>query len=208
MNARQLAAHTLAAIAIVGSIPVVPAADEDQGGERSEASPGLPRDVRQATQRFQDVNAATAAGYVSAGSCESGPNQGAMGVHYVNDTFIADGILDVQRPEVLVYEPHEGRLRLVAVEFFVDAQQWNSANPAPPVLGGQLFNYAAAPNRLRLPAHYQLHVWAWKRNPSGIFSDWNPGVSCAEFVGEAAGHGSGHEVNVRRSTCWRVSART
>ena len=105
-----------------------------------------------------------------------------MGVHYVNDTFIADGVLDVQRPEVLVYEPYQGQLRLVAVEFFVDAQQWDAANASSPVLGGQLFNYVGAPNRLRLPAHYELHVWAWKRNSSGIFSDWNPRVSCAAYV--------------------------
>jgi hypothetical protein len=193
MNTRQLAANTVVVIAFAASSPVALAHEEDHGGERPEASRGLARDVREATQRYQDVNAATAAGYVSAGSCESGPNQGAMGVHYVNDAFIADGVLDVQRPEVLVYEPHEGQLRLVAVEFFVDAKQWDSANAAPPVLGGQLFNYAGAPNRLRLPAHYQLHVWAWKRNSSGIFSDWNAKVSCAEYAGdEAAGHGSGH----------------
>ena len=140
------------------------------------------RDVRQVTQKFQDVNAATAAGYVSVENCVSGPNEGAMGVHYVNEAFISDTILDVQRPEVLVYEPDGGQLRLVAVEFFVDAQQWDAANNAPPVLAGQLFNYVGAPNRLRLPAHYELHVWAWKRNSSGTFSDWNPRVSCTDFV--------------------------
>jgi hypothetical protein len=182
MNAKQLAANTVVAIAIAASMPVALAQDKHHEGEHPEASPGLVRDVRQATQRFQDVNAATAAGYVSTRSCASGPNQGAMGVHYANEAYIADGVLDVRRPEVLVYEPHEGRLRLVAVEFFVDAQQWDAANAAPPVLGGQLFNYAGAPNRLRLPAHYQLHVWAWKRNSSGIFSDWNPRVSCAEYA--------------------------
>ncbi|HEX2494180.1 MAG TPA: hypothetical protein VHK24_10420 [Steroidobacter sp.] len=58
----------------------------------------------------------------------------------------------------------------------------DAANDAPPVLGGQLFNYVGAPNRLRLPAHYELHVWAWKRNSSGTFSDWKPRVSCTDFV--------------------------
>jgi hypothetical protein len=192
MDAKQLAVRTVVAITISASMPVVMAQDEHHEGERPEVSPGLVREVRQATQRFHDVTAATAAGYVSASSCESGPNQGAMGIHYVNDAFVADGVLDVQRPEVLVYEPHEGQLRLVAVEFFVDARQWDAANAAPPVLGGQLFNYAGAPNRLRLPAHYQLHVWAWKRNSSGIFSDWNPKVSCAAYTGETASQGSAH----------------
>ena len=26
--------------------------------------------------------------------------------------------------------------------------------------------------------HYDLHVWLWKGSPSGIFSMWNPSVSC------------------------------
>jgi hypothetical protein len=192
MNAKQLATNTLVAIAMATAMPVALAQEAHHDSDRPEASPGLVRDVRQATQGFRDVTAATAAGYVSARNCVSGPNQGAMGVHYVNDGYIADGVLDVQRPEVLVYEPFEGKLRLVAVEYFVDAQQWDAANAAPPVLGGQLFNYVGAPNRLRLPAYYELHVWAWKGNSSGIFSDWNPRVSCAEFAGEQQATGPGH----------------
>ncbi len=182
MNATHLAANAVVTIAIAASMPAALAQQAHHEGDRPESSPGLVRDVRQATQRFQDVNAATAAGYVSTENCASGPNQGAMGVHYINDTFISDSVLDVQRPEVLVYEPYQGQLRLVAVEYFVDAQQWDAANTAPPVLGGQLFNYVGAPNRLRMPAHYELHVWAWKRNTSGTFSDWNPRVSCVQFA--------------------------
>jgi hypothetical protein len=185
MNAKHLAVNSVVTIMIAAAIPIALAQDEHHEGDRPEVSPGLVRDVRQATQRFQDVSAAMAAGYVSAESCESGPNFGAMGVHYINEAFISDTVLDVQRPEVLVYEPGGGQLRLVAVEYFVDAQQWDAANAGPPVLGGQGFNYVGAPNRLRLPAHYELHVWAWKRNSSGVFSDWNPRVSCAQFVGEA-----------------------
>jgi hypothetical protein len=25
---------------------------------------------------------------------------------------------------------------------------------------------------------FQLHVWVWKHNPSGMFEDWNPTVNC------------------------------
>lgn len=182
----KLAINTVAAVAMVASMPVALAHDEHQEDLNPDAFAGLVRDVHQASNRFQDVNAATAEGYVSTASCVSGPNQGAMGVHYVNNAFIEDGALDVRRPEVLVYEPHEGGLRLVAVEFLVDAQQWDAANPAAPVIGGQLLNYVGAPNRLRLPAYYELHVWAWKRNSSGNFSDWNPKVSCTQYTGESA----------------------
>jgi hypothetical protein len=184
MNAKQLAANACVAIAFVASAPSALAQDshDQHEGDRPEMSPGFVGDVRQVTRKFLDVNAATAAGYVSTEHCVSGPNQGAMGVHYVNHTFISDAVLDVQRPEVLVYEPIDGQLRLAAVEYFVDAQQWDAANTAPPVLGGQLFHYVSAPNRLKMPAHYELHVWAWKRNSSGTFSDWNPRVSCVRFT--------------------------
>lgn len=26
--------------------------------------------------------------------------------------------------------------------------------------------------------HCDLHVWTWKHNPSGQFSEWNPTVHC------------------------------
>ena len=25
---------------------------------------------------------------------------------------------------------------------------------------------------------YALHVWVWENNPSGLYADWNPRVSC------------------------------
>ena len=31
-------------------------------------------------------------------------------------------------------------------------------------------------------AFYELHVWAWKLNPSSPFADWNPRVSCVEHT--------------------------
>ena len=182
----KLAINTVAAVALVASMSAALAHDEHQEDRNPEAFAGLVRDVHQASNRFQNVNTATAEGYVSTENCVSGPNQGAMGVHYVNGAFIQDGVLDVRRPEVLVYEPHDGGLRLVAVEFLVDAQQWDAANTEAPVIGGQLLNYVGAPNRLRLPAYYELHVWAWKRNSSGSFADWNPRVSCTQFAGESA----------------------
>jgi hypothetical protein len=145
MKAKQLAVNTFAALAVAALMATALAHAGEHKGEHPDASPGLVHDVREATQNFHDVTAAMAAGYVSAGSCASGPNEGAMGVHYVNAAFVDDGVLDVQRPEVLVYEPRDGGLRLVAVEFFVIAEQWDAANTGAPVLGGQLFNYVGGP---------------------------------------------------------------
>lgn len=186
MQAKLTTARMLGALATFGLAPAASAQGDPQQPqtEAPERLPGIVRQVREATRQFQDPGAAIAAGYESTQNCVSGPNGGAMGVHYVNETLIADPTLDVRQPEVLVYEPVNGRLRLVAAEYFVPAEPWNAANAGPPVLGGQLFNYVGAPNRLRSPAYYELHVWAWKRNPNGIFSDWNPWVSCAQYSGE------------------------
>ena len=51
----------------------------------------------------------------------------------------------------------------------------------PAELMGQLFHCSRAPNRFGLPAFYTLHVWAWKDNPRGTFTNWNPAVSCDAF---------------------------
>ena len=105
-----------------------------------------------------------------------------MGIHYVNFGLLFDGMLDLARPEALIYEPGKnGRLRLVGVEYITIAEVWDSMNSGPPVLAGQLLHFGGAPNRYRMPASYQLHIWAWRSNPDGTFSDWNKRVTCEEF---------------------------
>jgi hypothetical protein len=188
MKARRLAAIGFGVIACA-----VPAVMALGGSHDRQGSTGLVREVRQATQPFQDVNAAIAAGYSSAGSCVSGPEVGAMGVHFANPTLLGDGELDAAQPEILVYEQRNGRLRLLAVEYVVLAEQWDAKKIGPPVLDGQHFHYVGAPNRYGSPAFYELHVWAWKNNPNGMFVDWNPTVSCEEFAaGSAAQSGAVH----------------
>jgi hypothetical protein len=152
----------------------------------------LPEMVRQATTKFKDSEKAEKAGYALLHGCVSGPQEGAMGIHFANGGLIGDGVLDVMHPEALLYEPKDGKLQLTGVEYIVFAEAWDANNTTPPVLMGQMFNYVGAPNRFRIPAFYELHVWAWKSNPDGTFADWNPRVSCDEFVGSAAMHGSDH----------------
>ena len=148
--------------------------------------------VRQATEPYKDVKAAEAAGYGMFHGCASGPQEGAMGVHFANGALVGDGELDAARPEALLYEPKDGKLQLVGVEYLVLADAWNAAHEAPPVLMGQMFNFVGAPNRYRLPAFYELHVWAGKNNPDGMFADWNPRESCEDFTGDAEMHMAGH----------------
>jgi hypothetical protein len=183
MNAKQGVVVGLAVLACVGSNPMAVAGTR----AHDEVSTGLVREVRIATAAFRDVAAALAAGYSSAGSCVSGPQEGAMGIHFPNGALVGDGELDAQHPEILIYEQRKGRLRLLGVEFLVIAEQWHASNEGPPVLMGQHFHYVGSPNRYGLPAFYELHVWAWRDNPHGTFVDWNPAVSCEEYVGDDGG---------------------
>jgi hypothetical protein len=140
--------------------------------------------VREATKRFQDSSVALAEGYVPTFGCVSGSSEGAMGIHFVNFSLVGDPALNVQTPEILLYEPlPNNRFRLTGVDYLVLSQAWTAANPngGPPMLMGQLFHLFEAPNRFQLPEFYTLHVWAWKDNPQGTFSNWNPNVSCDAY---------------------------
>src|SRR5271170_3853658 len=153
--------------------------DDPHGHNHWGAAPAkLVQTVRDATIQYADVNAATAAGYQPLFGCVSGPDQGAMGVHYINLALYADGTLDATRPEALIYEPSKGGLTLVGVEYIVDAATWLAHNNAPPMLEGQAFLLVTSPNRYGLPAFFELHVWAWRDSPNGAFVDWNTRVSC------------------------------
>lgn len=134
--------------------------------------------VQDATRKYLNVNNATAAGYGPFLGCVTGPDFGAMGIHYVNGALL-NGELNAQTPQALIYEPEGNRLRLVGVEFIVDADTWlKNNNSTPPVLEGQVLQLVAAPNRFNLPTFFELHVWAWQNNPLGAFVDWNTKVSC------------------------------
>jgi hypothetical protein len=141
--------------------------------------------VQEATERFRDVKVAEEDGYALTFGCVSGGEYGAMGLHYVNFPLVLDGVLDPTRPEIVIYEPlPNGGRRLIGADYLVLASDWNSKNPAPPELMGQLLHLFESPNRFGLPDFYTLHVWAWKENPTGTFSNWHAKVSCDAFGGQ------------------------
>jgi hypothetical protein len=144
----------------------------------TQAPPELVQVVREATQKYVDVNAAINAGYHPVLGCVSGPDHGAMGVHYLNASLL-NGEVEATQPQALIYEPlGGGRMRLVGVEFIVDAATWQKKNPGPPQLYQQLLQLIPSPNRYGLDTFYELHVWAWQENPNGAFVDWNNKVNC------------------------------
>jgi hypothetical protein len=140
----------------------------------------LVQTVREATKQYLDINNAIAGGYGQFLGCVSGSDHGAMGIHYVNFNLL-NGTLDAKHPQALIYEPVDGQMKLVGVEFIVDQATWlKNNNNAPPVLEGQTFLLIDAPNRYGVPApFFELHVWAWRNNPNGDFVDWNDHVSCS-----------------------------
>ena len=103
-----------------------------------------------------------------------------MGAHFVNPALLFDAALDPAQPEALIYESKNGFTRLVGVEFIVFADVWHESHALndPPLIEGQLLQFVDSPNRFGLPAHYELHVWAWRENTNGVFADWNTHVSC------------------------------
>jgi len=128
--------------------------------------------LRRATAAFHNIDTAMAAGWTDeiTGCLESA--DGGMGYHYVNFDLLLNADLDPLRPEALLYEPQRnGSLRLVAVEYVIPSSFLPSTAPPPSVLGQEL--HFSEANQAWI-----LHVWLWRHNPSGMYADWNPRVSC------------------------------
>jgi hypothetical protein len=150
----------------------------------------LVKAVRTATERFKNVTSVDGPGegYGLVLGCVSGGDFGAMGLHYLNGALLGDGEINAAKPEIILFEPtRDGGIRITGVDYIVFAADWDPkhTNPDgsvnPPQLNGQLFHLFDAPNRFALPTFYTLHVWAWKDNPTGTFTNWNPNVSCDAF---------------------------
>jgi len=158
--------------------------------ERASTAPALAPElasVKNSLAKYADVTVALRDGYLSTVGCIDYPKgaqegtvtfpPGAMGVHFLNVANIGPK-LDPAKPQVLIYEPVNGKLRLAAAEWFVPVQV---AGGKAPTLFGQTFagpmdgHYPVMPKELR---HYDLHVWLWKPNPRGVFSPTNTALKC------------------------------
>lgn len=172
--------------------------------------------VRTATERFRDVKVALAEGYIAdpMNVCDTAdmmgrPKElGAMGIHYFRPDMLGitgppnprvDGTgthTDFNRPAILIYEPQaDGSLMLVAVENLVFAKAWHAAgNQRPPSFHGVEYDSmkddpaTAIDEAHMFEPHYDRHVWLYRDNPSGMFAQFNPNVSCAHGTAQMAGH--------------------
>jgi hypothetical protein len=156
--------------------PLAPAAMDVASAKVSAKSAGASINqqlaaLRRLTAPFHNFEKAEAAGWGTELTPCLEISLGAQGFHYANLGYI-DGEVDLLKPELLQYEPQaDGKLRLVGVEYIVPLSAWTSAEP--PTLLGQEFHVNP------VFQVWALHVWLWRANPSGMFADWNPKVSCA-----------------------------
>lgn len=151
--------------------PFEPSAGAEQAGISLAAHAGTNQQlaaVRGATAPFHNFGKAAAAGWdTPVTGCDEQLPDGAQGIHYANVALI-DGAVSLLEPEILQYEPEaSGRLRLVGVEYIVPLD----FDEPDPLFGHHFHANEAA-------GVWALHVWIWRHNPSGMFADWNPKVSC------------------------------
>lgn len=134
-------------------------------------------ELRRATAPFHNIDKAEEADYdTPITPCWYHSELGSMGYHYGNLALL-DGIVELLKPEALMYEPGPGgHYRLVGMEYIVPMDAWDGEGN--PTLLGQEYH----PNETL--GLYTLHVWLWRNNPNGMFSAWNPKVSC-EYAQES-----------------------
>jgi hypothetical protein len=167
-------------------------------------------ELRVALEKYQDVNAALADGYIPdpSGMCVSAAMEGlpaelgGMGIHYLHperlgitaDSPRVDGTgthTDFMQPAILLYEPQEdGSLVLVGVENLVFEEAWKAAgNSEPPVLNGRPWDHMAddpateADEAHGFMPHYDQHVWLFREAAEGAeLEPFNANVTCPDHA--------------------------
>ena len=116
--------------------------------------------ARAATEKYQDLSRALADGYVEAKIVMQ-----QMGHHYLNASLLDDKF-EPDKPEILVYAPENGRMKLVAVEYAVPLDKSASA---PDGFAGSADAWSANTKY----GLWTLHAWLYQDNPAGVFNATN-----------------------------------
>lgn len=135
------------------------------------------KQVRTSLERFRNVDVAIAEGYINTEFCEANVEGHAMGIHFVKPPLLEDPKIDPSQPEMLLYVPKQGGgYTLVGVEYY---QAYADQATPPTVLGRQMDGpmLGHLPGN-QGPVHYDLHVWLYEHNVSGLFSQFNPKARC------------------------------
>lgn len=178
--------HMADAHSHIAPVPAVTFAELERTAEELSAA-------RRATEKYQDVRAAEAAGYRAIG-----PNVPGMGIHYVRQSD--PGRFSVTEPPILLYERDAaapGSLRLVGVSYLLVAPGDADGQPANPPFPKALASWhkhnnvcvlpdssvsvelsqaqcASRSGRFTAETSWMVHAWIWKDSPAGVFSPTNP----------------------------------
>ena len=165
-------------------------------------------EVKALAAKYRDVNVAIREGYTTDHKCTTAEmlgfprEMGAMGLHYVRRDLLGlppkpapagsgrvhgtGTYTDFRKPAMLVYEPQaDGSLQLVAVENLVFASAWQAAGKkGPPTFRGQPYVLLTDKPETKVDEahgwepHYELHLWLFRDNPNGMYSEFSPRVTC------------------------------
>ena len=156
--------------------------------------------LRASTEKYRDVRTARADGYErdALNICETPAHMGllqdmgAMGIHYLRRDLLGIGkdqtrldvttaYTDFTQPAGLIYEPQADKsLVLVAIENVVSTAAWEAAgHKAPPTFYDAPFRLRPANSGMQTASQYELQIWLYRDNPSGMFAPYNPKVTCA-----------------------------
>lgn len=175
-RARTASAFALSAVLLAaGSVGATAHGDHDGGSESpTTVSPRFAAEVRRATAAFHNPDKAIAAGYIPEELCVPG-----MGEHWINPTYLADGVHDPRKPDVLLYESTSAGPRLVGVEWLQwDADGDLATDDDRPSLDGVPFDGPMLGHGPGMPIHYDAHLYVWRHNPDGAMAAVNPRVEC------------------------------
>lgn len=222
-NARPRMLFALTAL-VAGGVVVASSLDRGEEADAAQAADGQrttpPRfsavedtalraalqEVREATEKYRNLEAAREAGYVRdpMNRCEAATDQGkpvqlgGMGVHYFRPDLLeiteekprVNGTgthTDFKEPGVLVYEPQaDGSMELVAVENMVFREAWDAEHDSRPSFHGLEYYTMTDNPRTEVDEahmfrpHYELHLWVHRENPIAVYSEWNPRVTCEQ----------------------------
>jgi hypothetical protein len=176
---RILSAFSFALMGMTGSLP---ASAEVPFQKELDA-------LRQSLLKYKDVYAAVRDGYFSTVGCVHYDGmkmdghveyaKGGMGIHFVDIARIGPNP-DPMRPSILMYEPKNGKLELIGVEWIVPL---SSVKKRPQLFGQDFLGPMEGHEPLIAKdfTHYDLHAWLFKENPSGMFAHTHPEVTCEGY---------------------------
>jgi hypothetical protein len=188
MKSIVIGAAAVLSIGACGAHAEVPRTQPDQALQQ------LAREL----EPYKSVAYAESQGYRRTSPCEVHPTLGAMGHHYANPRLLGltapvngrvngtGTYTEANPPAILLYAPDgKGGLKLVGIELLVFAEAWHAENKQPPKFRGREYNYMAddpatpQDEAHGFMPHYDLHIWLFEHNPSGLYAQWNPALSCS-----------------------------